>query len=92
MKLFNEEKMEKFNNTWSRYDPDATGFIPIYQIHKLLTDLGSPMGFSESHNKDSKAQRDRFIANLELPTYNGFKDYAYHDILFKLSLRLTVIE
>ena len=54
-KLFNEEKMEKFNSTWSRYDPDATGFIPIYQIYKFLTELGPPMGFRETDTKGSRA-------------------------------------
>lgn len=84
--------MEKFNVTWSRFDPDATGFIPIYLVHRLLTDLGPPMGFRETETRGSRAQRDAFIAQLEMPTYHNFESYSYHDLLYKLALKLTVME
>lgn len=56
-KLFNEEKLEKFNNTWSKYDLDATGFIPIADLEKLLIDLGPQMGFPDSLKRGSKRDR-----------------------------------
>lgn len=33
------EEVRKFKNTWFKYDPKSTGFIPMSKLHDLLADL-----------------------------------------------------
>jgi len=35
---------EKFISTWSKYDPDATGRIPVEVLQSLLLDMPPPLG------------------------------------------------
>lgn len=84
-KLFNEEKIEKFNETWVKYDPDATGFIPISDLRDFLKLLGAPLGFSEDLKKGCKKDQDDFISDLDLPIYFDLGYYNYTDVLVKLA-------
>ncbi len=53
--------------------------------------LGSPLGFDD-YFKDNKFLQDKFIASLELPTYNIFVHYQFLDVLDALSFRLMVMD
>ena len=37
-----------FLETWSKYDENATGYIPIASFKNLMFDLGAPLGWEES--------------------------------------------
>ena len=34
-----EKSVEDFQRLWSQYDPEATGFITVGQLDRLLVDL-----------------------------------------------------
>lgn len=53
--------------------------------------LGDPIGFDKLCQK-SKYFQDKFIAQLELPTYHNFTKYQFLDVLDALSFRLMVLE
>lgn len=36
-----EKTLEDFQNLWSKYDPNATGFITIKDLKRLLWDLAN---------------------------------------------------
>ena len=64
----------------------------------FLEDLGTPLGFANVVADTPEAKRAllrerlRYIQQLELPIYYNFTKYAYHDILQKLALKVTVLE
>lgn len=41
--------LQKFRETWADFDPEATTFIPIYELKEFLFALGSPLGFDISY-------------------------------------------
>jgi hypothetical protein len=53
--------------------------------------LGSPLGFDGSF-LDNRFLQDKFIASLELPTYQNFHCYQFLDVLDALSYRLMVMD
>jgi len=57
----------------------------------FLFAIGSPLGFDETF-ADSMFLQDKFIASLELPTYNNFTSYQFLDVLEALSFRVMVNE
>ena len=46
--VLNDEKLEKFQNTWRKYDPEANGYIEYSRLRSFLSDLGKPLGASEA--------------------------------------------
>lgn len=47
----------------------------------FLMQLGSPLGWSERLYKDNKYLQENFLMELNIMTYNGFKDYLFYDII-----------
>ena len=75
-----------FVEIWSRYDPEATGFISIHDLEQFIIDLASsPEGFNLVifHNKvlNSKTIRKRFITKLNIPMYYQLKKVSFIDTL-----------
>ena len=51
----NTMMLEKFRDAWSKYDPDATGFLKIEDFADVMFELGKPLGWDESYrNKVTK--------------------------------------
>jgi|LauGreDrversion4_2_1035121.scaffolds.fasta_scaffold109448_2 hypothetical protein len=50
--LIPEEELEKFRDHWSTYDRDATGYIKIKDLTKLMFDLRDPLGWNERYRED----------------------------------------
>jgi hypothetical protein len=70
-RLFNNEKRDRFREVWADFDPEATSFIRLKDLRHFLFALGPPLGFVKSFS-DSRFLQDKFIAELELPTYHNF--------------------
>jgi hypothetical protein len=66
--------LQEFVNIWSRYDPNATGFINIIDLDDFIVDLTKSREsrvlviFAEKIATDATL-RNRFIAKLCIPTY-----------------------
>ena len=90
-KLFSPDRILDFQAAWQDFDPQASGFIRIYDLRPLLKALRGPLGFSEDEVATPQKQ-DQFIGSLNLPTYFEFACYSYTDVLDALALRLTVID
>ncbi|TNV87903.1 hypothetical protein FGO68_gene16047 [Halteria grandinella] len=89
-RLFNAEMLTHFKEVWAEFDEDATSFIKLPDLRRFLIRLGSPFGF-DRETLQSKPLQDRFIAALNLPTYNSMSDYQFMDVLDAISMRLMVI-
>jgi hypothetical protein len=64
----------------------------LWELRHLLFALGSPLGFDEATYKNNRIRQDRFISLLDLPIYNRFCHYQFHDVLDALSLRAMVLD
>lgn len=47
--IFNTTLMEKYRDSWSRFDPDATGFIHNEDFNEFMFELGAPLGWDEKY-------------------------------------------
>ena len=78
-----EPQIEEFRRLWSEYDPEATGLIEVFELKDLIDDLREDEAGLLKYGKflDSDKQIDLFIAELEIPTYNNFRNYHFLDVL-----------
>lgn len=82
--LIEKEDIDKFIKCWSKLDPKGTGFIKLLELPDFLFDLGaagSPLGWDEDTYKDNQPMQDEFLEEINAPTYNGFKDVLFWDVL-----------
>jgi Ca2+-binding EF-hand superfamily protein len=84
-RLFTQDTRDHFMTIWSKYDPEASGFIHISSFKDFMFSLGSPLGFKESLVKNVVYQQD-FIASLDLDIYSDFEFYNFYNVLQALSL------
>ena len=61
------------------------------QLRDFLIALGEPLGFDRDC-QTRKFFQDKFIAQLELPTYHNFTHYQFLDVLDALSFRMMVLD
>lgn len=78
--LISEEHLEHFRECWSKFDKNGTCFIKLTELPELLFMLGEPLGWDESYRNNQKLQDD-FMEELNIQTYNGFKDYLFFDVI-----------
>ena len=71
--------------TWSNFDPDATGFIKLEDFPYFMFDLGEPLGWGISYF-ENRFKQQTFIERMDLPTYCNFTMYAFQDVLENLAL------
>jgi len=50
-----QDLIEVFKDSWSKFDPTATGFIPIKDVKEFLFELDAPLGWNESF-KDNEVK------------------------------------
>ncbi|CDW82972.1 voltage-gated ion channel superfamily [Stylonychia lemnae] len=77
----------KFKNIWQTFDQDGTGFIEVQQIGDFISDLivkNTDFIRGGEFLLNNPREMDKFIAELQLPTYNKFKNYHFYDILIHL--------
>ncbi|KAE9028177.1 hypothetical protein PF005_g2409 [Phytophthora fragariae] len=63
---------EAFVNSWSKFDPEATGFLEWHLLPSFLTTLEPPMGLGTNLRSSSSEIQD-FVAYLDVPIYRGNK-------------------
>ena len=67
----------EFVSIWTKYDPQATGFIPIKELRPFIVELAKSSDgkllviWHDDVLKDFK-HRKRFVALLSIPTYDQF--------------------
>ena len=76
--------MDHLRKVWSEFDPQGSAFITTGDLIPFLTKLGKPLGFTDEEKTDMKAQND-FLKQIELPTYNGVKNFYYYDVIITLT-------
>ncbi len=47
---------ERFRDSWSHFDPEATGFMGITELPLFLLDLGEPLGWGPQFQSNEQAQ------------------------------------
>ena len=52
---------------------------------ELLFELGDPLGWNTKTYKDNKIMQVNFIAELNITTYNNFRDVLFWDVIQALS-------
>lgn len=82
--------LTRFKQVWAEFDEDASSFIKIADLRRFLLLIGPPFGF-DKETLESKGLQDKFIAALNLPTYNSMSEYQFMDVLEAISMRLMVI-
>lgn len=70
--MLNSKELEKFQISWSKFDPEACGFIDVSCIEDLLRDLGGPLGWDDSYENNS-VKRKVFLDTL-MDSLETFED------------------
>ena len=67
--LLGPEDLDKFTETWSEFDPDATWHIKVSQLKQFVDDLDKPMGFGKEYkaSDDELLNRMRETGMWEIP-------------------------
>ncbi len=47
--VLNNDLQDHFKEVWSKYDPEALGFIEVMEFTDFLIDLGPPLGWDEDY-------------------------------------------
>ena len=74
---------KEFQDAWSNYDPNATSYISVGDLKRLLQHLRPPWGFGERH-RASERELNRKLRELEIRLYEGFYVH-FVDVLAALS-------
>ena len=78
--------VHEFADAWSKFDPNATGFINIKHLDGLLIALANSKHAQEllilvDYVRDSEYYRHKLISVLEIPTFFKFKKVMFYDVL-----------
>lgn len=85
--MLNKEVLETFKETWSKFDPDATGHIKIQDFSDFMLHLGPPFGWDESFKNDKEKQERSFLmATSKIPNYNEMSELSFSDVLDNITL------
>lgn len=59
--------------------------MKITDFPEFLMLLGTPLGWDERLYRDNLSLQDDFLEELNIKTYNSFKDYLFYDVIQALS-------
>ena len=80
----NQNDIDEFIELWAQFDPDAKGFIESHQLEEFIRELcKTECGLITNRRvveRDVTARR-RFLARLEIPSFNGFRRFMFYDVL-----------
>ena len=85
-----EKTLEDFQKHWSKYDPEATGFISVHDLKHLFWDLANSQdgGGALILKKKLISQNNQHcyanIKEMGIPTYENMKKVMFHDVMIKL--------
>ena len=77
----------EFVQIWSKYDPDATGYIDIKNLEWLIMDLAKNKEARElvilhdSYLNIGRHFRQRYMVMLAIPTYYQMTKVMFYDTL-----------
>jgi hypothetical protein len=54
-------------------------------LPELLLVLGEPLGWKEEEYRGNIGRQDDFLEELNITTYNNFKDYLFWDVIQSLT-------
>ena len=85
--------MDDFVDLWSKYDPEATGYIKIEDLSPLLKDLanstnGSNLFVDKESVSTSEEFRSKLVSSLKIPTFGKFKRVMFYDTLQLMCFRV----
>jgi hypothetical protein len=83
--VFNSLELENYQTKWSNFDSEATGFIDMSELPKLLFQLGKPLGWDKSF-KNNKESQELFVEILidSVKTYFGAQKLQFNVVLDNL--------
>ena len=89
---FGVKLMEECIMCWAKFDPEATYFITIQDLDKMVEQLAKLESSSElfvyQHAVESSSVfRRRLIGALEIPMFDNFKKVMFYDVLQQLIKR-----
>lgn len=85
----NSALSDYFRDTWSIFDPDATGFIKAKYYNRFLIALGEPLGWDVTYEHNFIKQQEYFDY-VKLPKYNRGNEYAFMDVFEQLVLIMII--
>ena len=81
-----EADLEAFIATWTKHDPDASGFISTEKLRYLLRDLPSPLGMG---GEKSPARFVDRLRALGIPDRNGHANFHEVRVMHRCCCRLA---
>lgn len=81
---------------WSKFDPDASGFIAVRDLESFIMELaeskeGSALVIFKDKILENKSIRDRFLRKLNIPTYYQLKKINFYDTLQQLCDKVNLL-
>lgn len=80
----NQNDIDEFIEVWGHFDPDAKGFIESHELEDFIQQLCKTECGLISNRKlvdRDVTMRRRFIARLDIPSFNGFRRFMFYDVL-----------
>ena len=89
--------IEEYINIWAEFDPLGSGFIDIQDLERFVIRLAEHREACEliiMHEEILKDQhlRRRFLAMLNIPTYDQLKKVMFYDVLQQLADKVNFLE
>ena len=79
-----QNDIDEFREVWKEFDHDAKGYIEAKKLDAFIVALcGTQCNLISNRKlvKTDTAFRRRFVAKLEIPAFNQFKNFLFYDIL-----------
>lgn len=76
--------IDEFREVWKEFDHDALGYISSKKLNDFIVALCCTQCNLISNRKLVKtdsAFRRRFIARLEIPAFNQFRNFLFYDVI-----------
>lgn len=76
--------IDEFREVWKEFDHDAVGYIEATKLEDFIIALSGTECNLISNRKlviKDDAFRRRFIARLEIPAFNQFRNFLFYDVI-----------
>lgn len=83
--LISEGDLDKFKDCWAEFDPNGTGFMRLSDMPALMLNLGEPLGWRREIYENNVSLQDDFLEELNIMTYNQFKDVLFWEVIQALT-------
>jgi len=79
-----QRDIDTFVEAWSKFDPEASGYISTIDLEDLLIDLcATDCSMMDEVRPfiDNEVCRDNFVMGLDIPTHNSFSSFMFYDVI-----------